>query len=120
MIQLVMCLTRHPDKTREEFQAYWLESHGPFFQKNAHTMRSKKYVQAHTLNSPLNDAFRESRGMQLEYDGVAEVSFESEADLVEAMSSPEGQNLALALHEDESTFIDHPKSAAFLVQEDEL
>ncbi len=120
MIKLIMCLTRHPEKTREEFQDYWLNSHGPFFQKHAADMRSKKYVQSHTLTSPLNDAFRESRGLQPEYDGVAEVWFESEQDMMEAMGSPEGQKLGAMLHEDESTFIDHSKSAAFLVREHEL
>ena len=117
MIKLVFCLRRRADLSREEFQKYWLEEHGPFFQQNAGTMRSKKYVQSHTLNTPMNDAFRESRGMRAEYDGVAEVWFESEADVMEAMSTPEGQKLAGALLEDESTFIDHTNSSAFLVEE---
>ena len=117
MIKLVMCLRRRPDKTREEFQKYWLEEHGPFFQANAGAMAAKRYVQSHTLNSPLNDMFRESRGLQPDYDGVAEVWFDSEEAMVTAMSSPEGQKLAAALLEDESTFIDHAASSAFLVEE---
>ena len=55
-----------------------------------------------------------------EFDGVAEVWFESEADLMEAMSSPEGQKLSAALLEDEGNFIDHSKSSAFLVREHDL
>ena len=120
MIKLVMCLRRRSDKTRQEFQEYWLNQHGPFFQKHAGDMRSKKYVQSHTLDSPLNEQFRESRGMQPDYDGVAEVWFESEEDLIAAMSSPEGQALAAALHEDEQNFIDHASSSAFLVREEVL
>ena len=42
MIKLVMCLCRHPDMTREQFQDYWLNNHGPFFQKHAGDMRAKK------------------------------------------------------------------------------
>ena len=38
--------------------------------------------------------------MEPEYDGVAEVWFESEQDLMEAMSSPEGQKLGAALLEE--------------------
>ena len=117
MIKLVMCLCRRSDKTREEFQRYWLEEHGPFFQENAGHMGAKKYVQSHTLDSPLNEQFRESRGMQPAYDGVAEVWFESEDDMVAAMSTPEGQKLSAALLEDEGTFIDHTRSSAFLVRE---
>ena len=77
-------------------------------------------MQSHTLDSPLNEGLRDSRGMLPEYDGVAEVWFDSEEDLVEAMSSPEGQRLSAALLEDEGNFIDHSKSSAFLVREHEL
>ncbi len=120
MIKLIMCLTRRPEISREQFQDYWLNSHGPFFQENASAMRAKRYVQAHTLDSPLNEGMRTSRGLQPEYDGVAEVWFDSEDDLMAAMGSPEGQKLAADLLEDESTFIDHAKSAAFIVREHEF
>ena len=53
-------------------------------------------------------------------DGVAEVWFESEEELIEGMSSPEGQKLGAALLEDEGNFIDHSKSSAFIVKEYEL
>jgi uncharacterized protein (TIGR02118 family) len=112
-----MCLTRHPDITREEFKEYWMNKHGPFFMKNAETMGAKKYVQSHTLETPLNEGLRTSRGMLPEYDGVAEVWFESVEALMEGMSSPEGQKLGSALLEDEKNFIDHSKSSAFIVEE---
>ncbi|MHC4876199.1 MAG: EthD domain-containing protein [Planctomycetota bacterium] len=83
-------------------------------------MRAKRYLQAHTLDSPLNDGLRKSRGMLPEYDGVAEVWFESEEDLMAAMSSPEGEELSAASLKDESNFIDHSKSSAFIVREEEL
>ncbi len=120
MIKLVMCLCRHPGMTREQFQGYWMNQHGPFFMKNAITMRVKKYVQSHTVNTPLNEGMRTSRGMLPEYDGVAEVWFESEKDLIEAMNSPEGQRLSTALLGDEGNFIDHSKSSAFIVREHEF
>ena len=117
MIKMLMCLTRSPKLTREQFQDYWQNSHGPFFMKNAAVMRAKKYVQSHTLDSPLNEGLRASRGMQPEYDGVAEVWFESEQELMAAMGSSEMEQLSAALLEDEGKFIDHAKSAAFLVRE---
>ena len=120
MIKFVMCLTRHPKLSREDFQDYWKNKHGPFFMSNADKMGAKKYVQSHTLDTPLNEGLRSSRGMQPEYDGVAEVWFESEEALVQGMSTPEGQELGAALLEDESTFIDHSKSSAFIVAEHEL
>jgi len=120
MIKFVMCITRHPNMTREAFKDYWMNKHGPFFMKNAGAMRARKYVQSHTVDTPLNQGLRESRGMRAEYDGVAEVWFESEEELMEAMSSPEGQKLGAALLEDEGNFIDHSKSSAFIVKEYEF
>lgn len=120
MIKLVMCLSRRSDITREQFQDYWLNKHGPFFQENASGMRAKKYLQSHTIDTPLNEGMRSSRGLQPEYDGVAEVWFESEEDLMAAMNSPQGQHLSAALLEDEANFIDHSKSSAFLVREHEF
>ena len=88
--------------------------------ENAGAMRAKKYLQSMTLDTPLNEGLRSSRGMLPEFDGVAEVWFESEEDLVAGMSSPEGQKLGAALLEDEGNFIDHSKSSAFIVREHEL
>ncbi|MEM9480502.1 MAG: EthD domain-containing protein [Verrucomicrobiota bacterium] len=120
MIKLVMCLSRRSNLSREEFQDYWLNKHGPFFQSKSGIMRAKKYVQAHTIESPLNEGFRVSRGLMQEYDGVAEVWFESEEALMEAMSSEEAQQLGIELLEDEENFIDHSKSSAFIVKEHEF
>ena len=120
MIKLVMCLTRRSDLTREQFQDYWLNKHGPFFQSHAGDLRAKRYVQSHTIDTPVNDGMRQSRGLLPEFDGVAEVWFDSEQELIAAMSSPEWEKLAAALLEDEGNFVDHSKTAAFLVREHEL
>ncbi|MBT8447491.1 MAG: EthD domain-containing protein [Gammaproteobacteria bacterium] len=120
MIKLVMCIGRHPDMTRAQFQDYWLNQHGPFFRKNVGAMRARKYLQSHTLDTPFNEGLRASRGLQPEYDGVAEVWFDSEEDLQQALSTPEGEQLTAALRADEENFIDHANSAAFLVTEHEL
>jgi hypothetical protein len=55
-----------------------------------------------------------------EYDGFAELWFESEDDLMEIMISPEGQMLGVERLEDEKNFIDRSKSSAFIVKEYEL
>ncbi len=120
MIKLVMCLRRHPNMTREQFQDYWRNNHAPLFMKNAHVMRTKKYVQSHTITNPLNDGMKASRGMMDAYDGVAEVWFESEPELMEAMGSDEMAELGQVLMEDEKKFIDHSTSCAFIVTEVEF
>ncbi len=58
--------------------------------------------------------------MQPEYNGVSEVWFESEQAFMEGMSSPEDQKLGATLLEDEGNFIDHSKSSAFIVEEQEF
>lgn len=88
--------------------------------RNAALMGAKKYVQSHTLDSPLNEALKQSRDMLPEYDGVAEVWFDSAEALMEGMSSSEGQKLGAALLEDEKNFVDHSKSSAFIVEEHEF
>ncbi len=120
MIKFVMCIMRHPHLTRDEFKDYWINKHGPFFMSNADIMGAKKYIQSHTLDTPLNDSLRTSRGMVQEYDGIAEVWFESEEAFEAGMHTPEGQALGTALLEDEAKFIDHSKSTAFIVKEYEL
>ncbi|MBW9256744.1 MAG: EthD domain-containing protein [Candidatus Thiodiazotropha sp. (ex. Lucinisca nassula)] len=97
-----------------------MNKHGPFFMRNTALMGAKKYVQSHTLDSPLNEALKQSRDMLPEYDGVAEVWFDSAEALMEGMSSPEGQKLGAALLEDEKNFVDHSKSSAFIVEEHEF
>ena len=120
MIKFVMCLHRHPELSREQFQDYWKNKHAPLFQSFVQTHKALKYVQDHTIDTPTNTMLRESRGMVQEFDGVAEVWFESEEAFVAAMSSPEGEKLGAVLGEDESKFIDHSRSTAFLAKEHEV
>lgn len=120
MIKFVMCLHRHPDLSREEFQSYWRDKHAPLFNSFVSTHNAKRYMQDHTIDTPMNAFLRESRGMVQEFDGIAAVWFESEQAFVDAMSSEEGQKLGAILHEDESKFIDHARSTAFLTTELEV
>src|SRR5712664_2236271 len=97
MLKLVFPLRRLPALSREEFQRYWYETHGPLVRRHAKALRIRRYVQLHTLDDPINAALRESRGAEEPYDGVAELWWESRADL-----------------EDERRFIDLGRSALWL------
>ena len=63
MIRLTYVLRRLPTLSRQDFQRYWRETHGPLVAKHATTLACHKYVQVHTLDDPLNAAFIESRGL---------------------------------------------------------
>ena len=117
MIKLTFCLVRAPHLSREEFQRYWLERHGPPVRAAAPALRIKRYVQAHTLTTPVNDALRRGRGGPEAYDGVAELWWESLDDLAAATSSPEGREAGRRLLEDERRFIDLARSPLWLAEE---
>jgi uncharacterized protein (TIGR02118 family) len=117
MIKFVYCVRRLPHLSRHEFQRYWRETHGPLVRSHAGTLRIRRYVQVHTLESPINDALRESRGSLEPFDGVAELWWDSAEDLVAATASPEGRKAAQALLEDERRFIDLERSALWIGEE---
>jgi len=114
MLKLVFPLRRLPILSREQFQKYWYETHGPLVRQDAQALRIRRYVQLHTLDDPINAALRESRGAQEPYDGVAELWWESRDDLEAALGTPEAQEAARALLEDEERFIDLARSALWL------
>ena len=117
MIKLTFCLVRAPHLSREAFQRYWLEQHGPLVRSVASVLRIKRYVQSHTLTTPVNDALRRGRGAPDAYDGVAELWWDSLADLTAGGATPEGREAGRRLLEDERTFIDLPRSPLWLSEE---
>jgi uncharacterized protein (TIGR02118 family) len=117
MIKFVYCLRRLPHLSREDFQHYWRGTHGPLVYGRARALRIRRYVQVHTLDNPINDALRESRGTLEPYDGVAELWWDSAEELIQAASSPDGQKAAQDLLEDERRFIDLQRSALWIGEE---
>jgi uncharacterized protein (TIGR02118 family) len=117
MIKLLYCLRRLPHLSREEFQKYWLEIHGPLVRKHSGALAIRRYVQAHTLDHGLNPALRETRGGGEPYDGVAQLWWESAEALAKANSTPEGLEAGRILLEDEKRFIDLERSALWLAEE---
>src|SRR4030042_2868629 len=106
MIKLVYCLKRLPDVSEDEFHRYWLEDHGALVERLAPTMGMKNYVQAHTLAVPLNEILQQSRELREGYDGVAELWWESEDTIIDALSTPEGMEANDTLMEDEAKLLD--------------
>ena len=117
MIKFVFCAKRHPNMSRAEFQDYWLNQHGPLFKKFADTYRAVRYVQSHTIDSPLNENIRKSRGTSEAFDGVGEIWWKSEKDFLAAINSPEGQKLRVMFVEDEAKFINLSASSVFFTVE---
>jgi uncharacterized protein (TIGR02118 family) len=117
MVKLVFCLRRLPHLSREEFQRYWRETHGPLVRTHAGALRIRRYVQVHTLDDPLQDALRASRGGPEAFDGVAELWWESRTDFAAAIADPAGQQAARELLDDERRFIDLASSPLWIGEE---
>lgn len=84
---------------------------------HAATLRIRRYVQVHTLNSAANEALRRSRETGEPYDGVAELWWGNVGDLAAATATPEGRKAARELLEDERKFIDLPRSVIWVAEE---
>ena len=120
MIKLVFCLRRLPHLSREQFQRYWLDSHGPLVRELAPVLGVKRYVQVHTLRSAFSEAMRAHRGAPDDFDGVAELWWESVEEFARAGSTREGRAAGQRLLEDEKRFIDLAHSPIWFGEEHSL
>jgi len=117
MIKLTFCLVRLPHLSREAFQTYWFDTHGPLVASVAETLKIRRYVQLHSLPETVNAGVGASRQAPPEFDGVAQLWFDSLEALAENGRRPEAQAAGALLLEDERRFIDLPKSPLWWGQE---
>ena len=120
MIKLVFNIRRRADIDAAEFYRYWKDVHGPLVRSVAETLGIVRYVQSHTIDTPLNDALRASRNTEPPYDGVAELWWASMDDFTARLSSPAAQTASALLLEDEARFIDLPATSIFMTEEHEI
>lgn len=99
MIKYVYCIRKRADLTDEEFHTYWRENPGTFIRSLAKTLRATKYIQSHTVNTPLNDELARSRGLDTPpFDGVTEIWWNNMEDFLASVNTPEGIEAAPAIH----------------------
>lgn len=109
MIKLTFCLVRLPSLTREQFQDYWFNTHGPLVASVKDVLRIRRYVQMHSLPDEVSADIRASRDAPEPFDGVAQLWFDSFEDMAKAPSA-EAREAGRLLLEDEKKFIDLPRS----------
>ena len=87
MIKTITLAYRKPGMTREEFNKYWLEKHGPLAAKSIPGVR--KYVQNHFISVP---------GREFEGDGIVEMWYDDVASFEKSyqyiFNSPASKELA--------------------------
>ena len=120
MIKLTFCLVRLPHLSREAFQNYWYGTHAPLVASVAETLQIRRYVQMHSLPAEASEGLRASRDAPPEFDGVAELWWDSLDALAENGRRPEAQAAGALLLEDERRFIDLERSPLWWSEEHEI
>lgn len=120
MVKLVFVVRGREDLGPEEVRRYWLEDHAPKVRSVAVAIGARRYVQSHTLETPLNDLLIESRGLGPVFEGITEVWWDSLEDMQAAVATEEGAQALGMLAEDEARFIDLGRSSAFITEEHEI
>lgn len=120
MIKLTFCLRRQAHLSREAFQTYWLETHGPLVAERAAVLNCRRYVQVHTESlDGIHAAFqRRNDGCPEPFDGVAELWFDSLDDI--GGDDPARVQAGKDLLADERNFIDLSQSPMWLSTEHEI
>jgi len=118
-VKLVFCARRLAHLSAEEFQDYWLNTHGPLVRSHAATLGIRRYVQTHTdiRNAGIQQAMAASRGAPEAFDGVAELWWDSIESFAASAGTPEGRAASRELLEDERRFIDHSRSPLWIAEE---
>ena len=109
MVKYIICATRKEGMTREEFSAYWRNHHGPLVKSVPEFIRHvRKYVQCHLVAGAV------PLGAASDYDGVAELWFDSVEDLVNAFNEPRYLEI---IRPDELKFVDPRRCISFITAE---
>jgi len=108
MLKLTMMVKRQPHLTREEFDRHWRDVHGPLVSSHRDVLRIKRYVQTTPLDKPeIQEAIRAGRGaLKADFDGCAELWWDSFEDHIAARSTAEGLAALRELMIDERKFVD--------------
>lgn len=119
MFKLITCVRRLPHLSIDEFDQHWREQHAPLIQAVSKTLKIRRYIQ----NSPLPDlalqeAIRAGRAAEVaDFDGCAELWWDSREDFLAARTTPEGSQALARLLEDERRFVDLARSKLWFASE---
>ena len=109
MIKITIFVTRKAGLTFEEFDSYWREKHAPLIKSVIEFSRHvRKYVQSHLASSDVPIA------QGSDYDGVAELWFDSVESLNTAFNEPRYMEL---IRPDELKFVDLDRCVSIVCEE---
>jgi uncharacterized protein (TIGR02118 family) len=122
MIKVMVGLRRRPELTREQFQQYWYDEHPDAAgadMAGIEAMGALRYVQMHALDEEYNARLAKARGGEDDFDGFAELWFDSLEDFEQAAGSEGGRAATRAFLEDEKNFVDWSRTMIMVATEKE-
>lgn len=109
MIKVVVAIVRHPQISAEEFHEHWRSTHARLVTGSRASKRYiRRYVQCHTLPGEY------ARG-EPDFDGIAEIWFDSVADKDAFFSDPD---YIADVQPDESLFADMTRTRFIVTAEE--
>jgi hypothetical protein len=111
-VRTVFFLRRRPELTREEMLGYWGDNHKRLALSVQSALKYRAYNQLHVRSGPeLVAVAQKFEGASAEeFDGVAEICFTSQWDLVKGILNPATERANLKLAKDETNFVDGQRS----------
>lgn len=119
MIKMCMCVKRQAHLSYGEFWDYWQNRHAQLVMQFQEVLRIARYSQTTLLPNPaLQQALLASRGcMAYPFDGLGEVWWCSEEEMLALRHTAAAQDAIKALYEDECRFVDHQASLLWYASE---
>ena len=119
MIKLIMLVKRKNTLSYEEFDNYWHEHHATLVNSQKEALGIYRYVQSVLLQDKKpGNAMRNSRGAPFfDYDGMAEIWWQSKEKMLNIRTSPEAKRAIQLLLDDENQFVDHSQSLIWYATE---
>lgn len=122
MMKMLNFLTRRDGISREEFEDYWRNVHGPLVQQHAEALNLRRYVQIHARNPEVVAGMNEPRGgvgndLPVDYDGVVELWWDSAESFLETWHTEEGKAAWAAISADEPNLTNRDRCYTYVGEE---
>lgn len=116
-IKMVATGKRKAGTSLAEFDEHWKTRHAPLVKEVSEALHIRGYVQCLRMDAEEAAAFSAGRaGSDDVPDFVAEIFFDSAADMAAAFASPEGQVANARLQADEEKFLDRASIVCVLTE----
>jgi hypothetical protein len=118
IIKMIFVLHAPLSMGRDKCQFWWQTRHAAIIRRYGVALSFMRYVQSHTIDDSLNQAFQEPRGTLEPYDGLAEAWMNRmELDYILSDLDCEAQDAHRLMSEDEPKFLDMSRCTTWFSKE---